>query len=209
MMVAARFRVASRSVLSAGMARIRAARDHDGGTLDSCARSWDDKYLHSSTAYFTATAFQMVNAMDRLQNFRSLPFHKMQSAAAYMIRQSGNILDIAHAICTRSSHILGFVIQHRVHSLMNGLCRTASSCKANLIVGALRVDCNGLCAATSLALLMKTLDTCSGVAQDRIVYGRSILIVWPGIMSNGSTSNMHDAHEGETRLRLTRSPTSE
>ena len=112
------------------MARIRAARDHEGGTLGSCARGWDD------------------NVMDSHQNFRSYPFHKMQSGAASMIRQSGNILDIAHAICTRSSHILGFVIQHRVHSLMNGLCRTASSCKAGLTVGALRVDCNGLCAAT-------------------------------------------------------------
>ena len=50
MMVAARFRVASRSVLSAGMARIRTARDHEGGTIGPCARSLGDMYLHSSAA---------------------------------------------------------------------------------------------------------------------------------------------------------------
>ena len=43
---AARFRVASRSdAVSAGMACIRAAKDHDGRTLQYCARSWDDMYL--------------------------------------------------------------------------------------------------------------------------------------------------------------------
>ena len=48
---AARCRVASRSdLLSSGMARIGAAKDHDGRTLDSCARGWDDMYLHSSTS---------------------------------------------------------------------------------------------------------------------------------------------------------------
>ena len=40
-----------------------------------------------------------------------------------------------------------FVDQHRVHSLLKGLCRTANSCKAGLIVGAPRIACNGLCTA--------------------------------------------------------------
>ena len=51
---AARFRVASRSAqLSTGMARIRAAKDHCGRTLDSFARSWDDRSFRTSTAYCT------------------------------------------------------------------------------------------------------------------------------------------------------------
>ena len=79
------------SILSAGMARIRAAKDHDGRTLDSCARSWGDLNLHSSTAHFTTT-FLVVNAMDILRSLRSLPFQKMQTGAALMIRQSGSIL---------------------------------------------------------------------------------------------------------------------
>ena len=51
----------------------------------------------------------------------------------------------------RSNCALGFVnqhrVQHRVQSLMTGLCRTANSCKAGLIMGALRIACNGLCTA--------------------------------------------------------------
>ena len=81
---------------------------------------------------------------------RNLPFHRIQSGAASMIRQSGNIFDIAQAICTRSNRVLGFFHPYRVHLLMMGSCRTANSCKAGLIVGAPRVACNGLCTAARL-----------------------------------------------------------
>ena len=70
-----------------------------------------------------------------------------KSGPATMLRQSRNILDIAKVICSRSKRVLGFVNQHRVHSLMKGLCRTAKSCKPGLVVGALRIACNGLCTA--------------------------------------------------------------
>ena len=66
-------------------------------------RSWDEKYLHSATAFHTTAKFQLVNTMDSLQSLRNLPFHKMQSGAATLIRQSGGILDIATAICSRSN----------------------------------------------------------------------------------------------------------
>ena len=64
-----------------------------------------------------------------------------------MLHQSGNILDIAKAICSHSTHIRGFVSQHRVHLLMQSLCPTAHSCKPGLVVSALRIACNGLCTA--------------------------------------------------------------
>ena len=46
-------------------------------------------------------------------------------------------------LCT----VFFFVNQHRVLSLMKGNCRTPHSCQAGLVVGALRVACNGLCTA--------------------------------------------------------------
>ena len=61
--------------------------------------------------------FQIVNTIDSLQILRNLPFHKMHSGAAAMIRQIGNILDIVSAICSRSNRALGCVRQHRVHAL--------------------------------------------------------------------------------------------
>ena len=64
-----------------------------------------------------------------------------------MLRQSGNILDIARATCSHSNRVLGFVSQPRVHLLVKGPCRTANSCKPGLVVGALRIACNGLCTA--------------------------------------------------------------
>ena len=97
---AARFRVAFRSAqLSSGMERIRAAKDHCDRTLDSFAASWDEKYFRPSTAYFTTSAFQLLNGTDSLRCRRNLLVHEMQSFAATLKRQSDNVLDIAQAIC--------------------------------------------------------------------------------------------------------------
>ena len=60
-----------------------------------------------------------------------------QSGAAALLPQSGNNLDIATANCSRSNCALGFVNQHRVHSLLKGLCRAANTCKTGLIVGSI------------------------------------------------------------------------
>ena len=140
----ARFRFASRSAhLSSGMDCIRAAKDHCDRTLDSFTASWDEMCFRSSMAFSTTSAFQRVYGMDSLLSLRSFSVHKMQSGAATLLPQSGNVVGIAQAVCSRSNHVLGFQ-QHRVHLLRNGLCGTANSCKAGLIVGALRVACNGL-----------------------------------------------------------------
>ena len=77
-----------------------------------------------------------------------------ESGAATMLRQSEKVLHIANATCRRSNRVLGFVKKYRVHLLMKELypsansCkfgRTANLCKPGLIVGALRVACDGLC----------------------------------------------------------------
>ena len=74
----------------------------------------------------------------------SPPPHSSSSpGAATILRQSGNILDIAKAVCSRSHCVLGFVSQHRVHLLVKGPCRTANSCKPGLVV----IACNVLCTA--------------------------------------------------------------
>ena len=153
---ATRFRFASRSAqLSSGMERIRPAKDHCDRTLDSFAASWDERCFRSSTAYFTTSGFQLAAGMDSLRSMKILPVHKMQSSAATLLRRSDNVLDIAQASCARSNRALGFVNRHRVHLLMKGLCRTANSCKPDLIAGAVRGTCNGLCTAANSILSKK------------------------------------------------------
>ena len=127
------------------MARIRGAKDYCGTTLDPFTLSWEDRYFNTSVAYSSTTAFQLVTRMDGLHSLRELPLHKTLSGAAAMLRQSGNILDKAKTICSRSNRVPGFVYQHRVHLLMQSLCRTSNWCKPGLVVGALRIACNGLC----------------------------------------------------------------
>ena len=67
--------------------------------------------------------------------------------AAALTRQSGNILDIATALCSRYNSSISCVNQHRVLSHMEGLCRGTSTCKVGNVVSALRIAHNGLCTA--------------------------------------------------------------
>ena len=93
---ASRFRVASQSgCLTTGVEHIRAAKDHGESTLEAITRSWDEKYLHTATAFHTTASFRLVGAMDSLPSLGNLPPRKMQSGASALIRQSDSILDVA------------------------------------------------------------------------------------------------------------------
>ena len=67
-----------------------------------------------------------------------------------MLRQRVNELGIANADCSPAESVSGFVSQHRVHLLMQIVCLTSNSCRRGLIVGALRIACNGLYTAARL-----------------------------------------------------------
>ena len=58
------------------------------------------------------------------------------------------VIVVVSVTSPRSDSAIGFVNQHRVLSLMEGLCRTADTFNAGIIVGALRIVCNGLCTAS-------------------------------------------------------------
>ena len=100
-----------------------------------------------------------------------------------MIRQSGNILDIASATCSRSNRALGFVSQHRIPSLVKGLCRAANFCKAGQIAVALRVACNGLSTAGKKSRMPRgmrsRLDCLHHYNQCPTLF-RSLLAIWLG-----------------------------
>ena len=112
--------------------------------------------------------------MDSLRSLGNVPPRKMQSGAAALIRQSGSILDIATALCSRSNSAVGFVDQHRVLSLMEVLRWTANSCKAGLVVGALRIACNGLCTAARFHTAEENQDAFWGVTMGSIAFGITI-----------------------------------
>ena len=57
----------------------------------------------------------------------------LKSGAATLLRQSDTLHGIVQAIYSRSNRVFGFVNQHWVHLLMQGLCQVANSCKPGLI----------------------------------------------------------------------------
>ena len=78
-----------------------------------------------------------------------------------MIRQRCNILDIAAAICSPTFLALGFVSQHRVHTLMKGLCRVSNSCKAGVIVAVYCVFLAMACALLPGSILLTNIPDAS------------------------------------------------
>ena len=79
--MAARCRVASRSdAVSAGMSRIRAAKDRDGRTFFFLLREELGRLVSALLCYpLYRHRCQIVNNIDSLQSLRNLPFHRMQS----------------------------------------------------------------------------------------------------------------------------------
>ena len=64
-----------------------------------------------------------------------------------MWRPSKNGDSIIDAVSSRANRISGLLSLHRVHTLMQGLYRTANTCWPGLMVGAVRITCNSLCTA--------------------------------------------------------------
>ena len=87
-----------------------------------------------------------------------------------MIRQSGDILHIVIVTCSRSNRVLGFDNQHRVHSLVKGLCRTANLCKP-VHCG---IACNGLCTAARFHTAETNPGCLLGCHEGSIAYGITI-----------------------------------
>ena len=85
--------------------------------------------------------------------------------AAALTRHSVNILDVATALCSRYNSSIGCVNQHRVLSLMESLCRGASTCKVGNVVSALQIACNGLCTAARFHSAEENTGCLSGVLR--------------------------------------------
>ena len=149
------------------MARIRGAKDYCGTTLDSFPLSWEDRYFNTSLAYHTTTAFQLVNRMDSIHCLRDLPFHKTQSGAATMLRQSGNIFDRAKSLlrslkpyswfCWAGCRCLTHCLQWPMHGCQVSLSRR--QLHVPLCASKNKIDC-----ITILVLFCPTTLILSGLA---------------------------------------------
>ena len=62
---------------------------------------------------------------------------RTKAGATTMLRQRESCDGIFNAVCSRANRVLGIVSRHRINSLMQGLCRTFSTCRPGLFAGAL------------------------------------------------------------------------
>ena len=83
------------------------------GFRDECMRLGQSRFVHKEGGHGCGWRQEEVIFLTRKKMFLVA-----RPGVATMLRQSGNILDTARAICSRSDHVLGFVSQDRVDLLM-------------------------------------------------------------------------------------------
>ena len=147
--LAARYRVAACSTtLSRGLEKISTARGHNCTHLFALSPIWEQEFLVPSMAFSTADAFDIVCRLDRYDTLDDdVPQNKKQKIATGLLLDKLHKQDFAGPLSSRASRVLGPISRHRVADILLHMKKFSRACRPGLLVGFLRILCNGLCTA--------------------------------------------------------------
>ena len=115
--VAARFRTAANSnTLAGGLAKISAAREHDGASHFALTSEWEEKFLKTSMGHSTMEACEGVRHLDHAGRIADSPSSKKQKAATALLRDAIQNRYFSLPIAARASKILGPISRHLWHT---------------------------------------------------------------------------------------------
>ena len=95
----------------------------------------------------TAEAFRMVCCLDRNGKFDDSPQDKKQKAVTALLCDELHRQDFAGPISSRASKVLGPISRYRVADILLHMKLVSRASRPGLLVGFLRILCNGLCTA--------------------------------------------------------------
>ena len=76
---------ASSGTLVNGLAKIRAAREYAGASIDAHTPEWEERFLKTSMALSTVEAYEYVRQIDRTGKIADSPNHRIQKAATTLL----------------------------------------------------------------------------------------------------------------------------
>ena len=146
--LAARYRVAACSTtLRRGLGKISTAREHNCTPLFALSPIWEKEFFVPSMAFSTADAFDIVCRLDRNDTLDEVPQNKKQKVATGLLLDKLREEDFAGPLSSRASRVLGPISRHRVADILLHMKSVSRASRPGLLVGFLRILCNGLCIA--------------------------------------------------------------
>ena len=116
--------------------------------LFSLSPVWKKEFsLVQSMAFGTANAFDIVCRLDRNDTLEEVPQIKRQKVATGPLLDQLRKQDFASPLSSRASRVLGPISRHRVADMLPHMKSVSRASRPGLLVGFLRILCNGLCTA--------------------------------------------------------------
>ena len=146
--LAARYRVAAcSSTLRRGLERVSTARGHNCTPLFALSPAWEQEFLFLSMTFHTANAFDIICRLDRDDTLDEVPQNKKQKVATSLLLDKLRKQDFAGPLSSRASRVLGPINRHRVADILLHMKSVSCASRPGLLVGFLRILCNGVCTA--------------------------------------------------------------
>ena len=121
------------------------ARGHNCTLLFALSPAWEHEFLIHSMALSTADAFDIVCRLDRNDTLDEVPQNKQQKVATGLLLDKLHKQDFAGPLASRASKVLGPISRHRVADILPHMKSVSRASRLGLLVGFLRILCNGLC----------------------------------------------------------------
>ena len=97
--------------------------------------------------FHTANAFDIICRLDRDDTLDEVPHNKKQKVATSLLLDKLRKQDFAGPLSSRASRVLGLISRHRVADILPHMKSVSCASRPGLLVGFLRILCNGLCSA--------------------------------------------------------------
>ena len=104
-------------------------------------------FLFLSMTFHTANAFDIVCRLDRNDTLDDVSQNDKQKVATGLLLDKLRTQDCAGPLSSRASRVLGPISRHRVADILPHMKRVSGASRPGLLVGFLRILCNGLCTA--------------------------------------------------------------
>ena len=146
--LAARYRVAAcSSTLRRGLDKINEAREHNCTPLFALSPAWEWSFCFPSMTFHTANACDIVCRLDRDDILDEVPQSKKQKVATGILLDKLRTQDFVGPLSGRATRVLGPISRHRVADFLPHMKIFSCASRPGLLVGVLRILCNGLCTA--------------------------------------------------------------
>ena len=146
--LAARYRVAAcSSTLRRGLEKVNDVRGHNCTPLFALSPAWERDFLFPSMTFHTANALDIVCRLDRNDTLDEVSQNDKQKVATGLLLSKLRTQDFARPLSSRASRVLGPISRHRIVDILPHMKKVSRACRPGLLVGFLRILCNGLCTA--------------------------------------------------------------